>query len=173
MEREKRLFILLNRLFWVLWVVLPLVIGWALHYSYDKGIIGREGNNCSVHYISKFSVQGQTLIYTYVALQIIPYILGMGLIHRLISQFAKGEVYVDRTLRSINWIALIIFMVPFLDTIFSNILSYALYHYGDMPSMDLSYFIDVGTLAIALALWSLRLVVSHAIGMNKEMDYTI
>jgi hypothetical protein len=48
-----------------------------------------------------------------------------------------------------------------------------LHRFGDLPSWEPVYFLDVMSLALALTLFALRILIRHAIALQEDADLTV
>ena len=91
----------------------------------------------------------------------------------MVNRFANVRIFVSETLQGVWWMGIFLVVWPFVDTITTNAVSYALYQLGDIKFYLPSYNVDVGTIAGGVFLMALKFVIEHAILLQSENDLTI
>lgn len=91
----------------------------------------------------------------------------------MVNRFANGRIFVSETLQGVWWMGIFLVVWPFVDTITTIAVTYALYQLGDIKFFLPSYGVDVGTVAGGVFLMALKFVIEQAILLQSENDLTI
>ncbi|MGN8546704.1 DUF2975 domain-containing protein [Bradyrhizobium sp. 13971] len=179
-EQRQLWFRRLDRAFWLIWAALPVVL-WL---AYDRtttasatiaeSLIGEQAK-CAAIVANPLtmSAKGQVLFWSLFALGVSFYAVLIGILHRMVNRFANGRIFVSETLRGVWWMGIFLVVWPFVDTITTIAVTYALYQAGDIKFFLPSYGVDVGTVASGVFLMALKFVIEQAILLQSENDLTI
>lgn len=179
-EQRQLWFRRLDRTFWVIWAALPVVL-WLAYYrsTTAAGAIAEsltaEQAKCAAIVADPLtmSAKGQMLFWALFALGVSFYAVLIGILHRMVNRFANGRIFVSETLQGVWWMGIFLVVWPFVDTITTNAVAYALYKLGDIKFFLPSYGVDVSTVAGGVFLMALKFVIEHAILLQSENDLTI
>jgi hypothetical protein len=174
MRQEDRLvFKRIERGFWLLWAIAPILVLLLVHYMWNSAYAPSIDGKVGTIPVSKFSFNGQLLV-------AIDFFINAGIcitlvvwMHRLVRCFARGEMLISATLRTINYIAWLMLLYSLMPFPLYNLNLYLLYSWGDLPAWHPVYFIDVMSLAFALTLFALRTLINHAIRLQEDVDLTV
>jgi Protein of unknown function (DUF2975) len=174
-----RLFAVLDRLFWMVWLAFPIII-W-LNYSaiLDQSALKAElppsASNCAdlVPQVANFSRSGKACVLAYFLAQYSVYAWLLYLAHSAIHRCATGRVFVSGTLDTLKLLGIIIVAWPFFDLAASNLLGYALTLTGDLKSYSPNLLFDVGPFGVGLLILTMHAVLGHAILIKQDHDLTI
>lgn len=174
-----RLFVVLDRLFWLVWLAFPIVI-W-LNYSaiLDQSALTAElppsESNCAelVPQVANFSINGKAQVLAYFLTQYAVYAWLLYLAHTAIHRCATGRVFVSGTLDTLKLLGIIIVAWPFFDLAASNLLGYALTLTGDLKNYSPNLLFDVGPFGVGLLILTMHAVMGHAIVLKQDHDLTI
>ncbi len=176
---ETRWFIIMDKLFWVLWVLLPVTaIGllWIVNdpNSYNAGLTA-EQSTCMANLPlpPNYSMTGKLALGSIVAFSFVFYAVIMGILHRMIRRFAKGNQFDQHTLKSMQWFGIILIAFPFADMLLTYIVGFILKQTGDAGLYSMSYFLDIGPIAVGIFVLALMHVLKNAIALKTENDLTI
>ncbi|MGX1351662.1 hypothetical protein AB7M49_005238 [Bradyrhizobium elkanii] len=179
-EQRQLWFRRLDRAFWLIWAALPVVL-WL---AYDRtttasatiaeSLIGEQAK-CAAIVVNPLtmSAKGQVLFWSLFALGVSFYAVLIGILHRMVNRFANGRIFVSETLQGVWWMGIFLVVWPFVDTITTIAVTYALYQAGDIKFFLPSYGVDVGTVAGGVFLMALKFVIEQAILLQSENDLTI
>jgi Protein of unknown function (DUF2975) len=174
-----RLFKLLDRLFWLVWIAFPIVI-WqnytaVLDQSALMAEMPPEASNCAalVPQVANFSGNGKAQVLAYFLTQYVVYAWLLYLAHSAIHRCATGQVFVSGTLKTLKLLGIIIVAWPFFDLAASNLLNYALTLTGDLKQYSPNLLFDVGPFGVGLLILTMRAVLGHAILLKQDHDLTI
>lgn len=176
--RIKR-FVMLDRLFWLVWLGLPVMIWVAYSTANDPSALVAQLPpglaQCARLMVrpGEMSPDGRVLYWALFGLQISIYLVLLGALHLVVHRFARGQVFVSETLPTVFWLGVTLIVWPFLDTAATQMVLAALKARGDVPVYLESYAIDVAPVAVGLFLVALYYVLDHAIAMKSEHDLTI
>jgi len=116
---------------------------------------------------------GKILASAFLGLNFILYIFLLAYMHILIRQFRHGSLFVDGTLKYMGRIAFLLLAWPFFRTALFNITSYILFILHDASEWKLQYGLDLSLVAAGMVILALRLVMSHAIKLHQDAQYTV
>ncbi len=176
---QKRFFTILDRLFWIVWLLFPvfmwLVVQGALTESATIADISRVSAVCAdlIPQVRNFSLGGKAVVFTYVALAFLIYGVLLAIAHVTIHRFATGQVFVANTLRALGLLGLIVVIWPFFDLAAANLVNYGILLTGDVKTFEPMTIFDVGPLGVGLLILTIRTALQHAIVMKQEQDLTI
>ncbi len=172
-EEDRRVFKRIERGFWLLWAMAPILLWLCVYYSWTYPYsLALDGNGRTIP-VSAFSFPGQLLVAIDLFINAGICITLVVCMHRLVRCFARGDMLISTTLRTMNTIAWLMLVYAFLGIPIYNLNIYLLYRLGDVPSWQPVYFIDVMGLAFALTLFALRTLISHAIRLKEDVDLTV
>lgn len=173
--RAQRLFIRINQLFWLIWVLLPFCLYKAIPWlesSPDQLFLAQQ-EPCADNAVQQLSMHGEYLAWLYFGLNTGIYLVLFALMHRLVYRFAKGQVFLEQTLVVMGYIAGLVISWPLIDVVSFNLLGWMLAASGDLPVFNPDLRIDVMTLGSGFFLLVIRVILSHALKLHEESRYTI
>lgn len=173
MKSDIQIFNRLDKAFWMVWGAIPFIVGIRVYFLFTSAYFNAEGSVCGGVPILEFSLVGKILACAFLGLNIILYLLLLGYMHMLIRQFRRGSLFVDGTLKYMQRIALLLLAWPFLRTVLFNLTSYILFALGDVSDWKLQYGFDLTLIATGMVILALRLVMSHAIKLHQDAQYTV
>ena len=174
-----RLFKPLDRLFWLVWLALPIVMWLNYTAILDQSALKAElppgASNCAdlVPQVANFTSGGKAGVLVYFLWQFAVYAWLLYLAHTAIHRCAIGQVFVDGTLNTLKLLGIIIVAWPFFDLAASNLLGYALTLTGDLKNFIPNFLFDVGPFGVGLLILTMRTVLGHAIVLKQDHDLTI
>lgn len=173
--RAQQLFIHINRLFWFIWISLPFclykAIPWLESSPDELFLIQQEP--CSAQAVKGLSNAGHWLTWGYFGINTVLYLALFGLMHYLVHTFAKGQVFLAKTLVFMGYIAGLVICWPLIDVISFNLVAWQLTRMGDLPVFQPDLRLDVMTLGSGFFLLVIRVILSHALKLHEESRYTI
>lgn len=173
MKSDTVIFSRLNKAFWMVWGAVPLIVGIRIYFLFTTAYFNADGVVCGGIPILKFSLLGKILASAFLGLNVILYIFLLAYMHILIRRFRRGRLFVDGTLKYMKRIALLLLAWPFLRTALFNITSYMLFILHDASYWKPHYSLDLSLIAAGLVILALRLVISHAIELHQDTQYTV
>jgi uncharacterized membrane protein YagU involved in acid resistance len=173
MREETVFFKRLERCFWALWALAPFLLSLAIHYTWTSPYAILDDSDASKAIVSTFSFSGQLLVSVEMLIHVGFYVMLVALMHMLVRRFARGQMLMSATLGTMKSIAWLLLAYAFIEMPLYNLNMYLLHRFGDLPSWEPVYFLDVMTLALALTLFALRILIRHAIGLQKDVDLTV
>lgn len=174
MKADTEIFKRLDKAFWVVWAILPIIIGIRLYFLFTYGSFNAEGSTDAETRIMDFSWPGIVLACCIISIGLIFYISLFAFMHQLIRQFLHGNFFIERTLQCMQRIAFIMLAWPFVKIIILQIFSYGLFLLGDIKEWELQWHgIELSLIATGLVVLALRLVMVHAIELHRDAEYTV
>jgi hypothetical protein len=169
----------LNRLFWMVWVALPVMVGLTVWSIVTQGqpVDGMtpEQAQCLqiLPTVGRLSTIGQAIIWVLFAFQISIYVVLLWFLHGMVRRFAQERIFVSETLASLHWMGVILIVWPFLETATIALAAFALKAIGDVPFFAFSFNLDVAPIAVGLFLLATKHVIERAIALKEDADLTI
>lgn len=176
---ESRLFIWLDRLFWLLWPAFAgmILLAYMATVTGDQQIAAsgtiKEECLAQLPRFSAFSAGGKTAYWVLFSFEFLVYGALLALAHLMIHRFARGRVFVADTLSSLKWLGMIVTAWPFYEILSSNGLTYALYRLGDLKLFQPTLVPDLPVFAVGLMILTLYAVMRRAIELKTDTDLTI
>lgn len=172
---EHVLFKQINRLFWLIWILLPFYLYKAIPWleSPPGNMFLSQQELCSVDATQQLSVTGQWIAWIYFGINTLIYLTLFGLMHHLVHTFAKGEVFLKKTLTFMGYIAGLVISWPLIDVVSFNVIGWLLQRMGELSVFHPDFQVDVMTLGSGAFLLVIRVILSHALKLHDESRYTI
>jgi hypothetical protein len=179
-DRLKK-FRLLNRLLWLCWLGLPVMIGiayWANAKNVSRAIENATPEETKCLRIfpnpANFSVDGAILFWSTFVFDFSIYFAILWVLHKMVRKFMSGQIFVSDTLAGLKSLGIILMLWPFLITTVENASKATLKALGDFPAwFPLSFNVDFGVVAMGVFLLALRVVIEHAIDIKSDNELTI
>lgn len=174
MKTDAKIFGYLDKAFWMAWGAFPFIAGIRIYFLFiGGGSFNADGSAGGALPIMEFSLWGKILALSVLSVNIILYIALLAYMHTLIRHFQRGSLFVDGTLRYMKRIALLMIAWPFIRGISFNLTSYVLFLMDDVRAWQFRFELDLPLISAGLVILALRLVVSHAIKLHHEAQYTV
>jgi uncharacterized protein YybS (DUF2232 family) len=122
---------------------------------------------------SNDSLAEKILAISFLCVNVILYVALLAYTHALTRQFRRGSLFVDGTLKYMKRIALLMVVWPFAKVISFNLTSYLLFQLGDAHDWNLQFGLDLPLISAGLVILALCLVMSHAIKLHYDAQYTV
>lgn len=132
MKTDEKIFNYLDKAFWMMWGALPFIIGFRLYFVFTYAYFDVDGNLGQEIPLIEFSPAGKILACTFLGFGTIFYVLLLAFMHNLIRHFQRGNLFVERTLKSMTRIGCLLIVWPILVLTMFNATSYSLYRLGDL-----------------------------------------
>jgi len=183
MADDRRLFAgwlrVLDGLFWVIWLVLPITIWTVMGYVSDPGTalsgLSPEQARCvaSLPKLSTMSPFGRAVFWWHFAFQFSIYFVLLACLHRMVSRFARGQIFVADTLAGLQFMGSTLVIWPFLDCAATFLAARLLTSNNEPGVIHPMVLIDPGPLTVGVFLIAMKFVIQHAIAVKSENDLTI
>jgi hypothetical protein len=178
---KKNWFSLLDKLFWLLWILLPVMFAYLVVALLDNTVIsemqGTAGEKAAcaatVPNPANYSTTGKFLFWTGIAYVFSFYAILMFLLHRMIHRFAKGHMFVDDTLRSMHQLGVVLIGFSLIQSLVSMISSFGLQATDNVPVFYYNFIPDPAPLAVGLFLLAIKYVLKNAMALKTENELTI
>lgn len=172
-KTDTQIFSRLDKAFWMVWGALPFIAGLRIYFLFTYAYFNTEGTTGGEMPIMEFSLAGKILACSFLGVGTVFYVLLLGFMHALVRQFQHGNLFVERTLKCMTRIAAVLISWPFVILVLFNATSYGLFRLGDLQNWTLQYGLDLPLIAAGLVILALRLVMSHAIKLHHDAQYTV
>lgn len=173
MKSDTNIFNHLDRAFWMVWGVLPFVAGLRIYFLFTSDYFNAKGTAGGEKSIMEFSLAGKIVACSFLGIGMVFYVLLLGFMHALIRQFQHGSLFVERTLTCMTRISVVLIAWPFAILVLFNATSYSLFRFGDLQDWTLKFGLDLPLIAAGLVILALRLVMSHAVKLHHDAQFTI
>lgn len=174
-----RLFVWLDRAFWAVWAIFPVMVWLTLRLVTDQTRLQAElgdapqGCFAALPIYANLSPLGQTLVLGQIGVDFALLAGMMTIAHRIVRACARDAVFLADTLRAMGWLGGAMVAYAFVELVLGNLLAYALWRSGDLATFEPELLVDFPALAFGLLILTLRLVVRHAIALKRDLDLTI
>lgn len=176
---SQRFFRIADKIFWVIWVLLPVTFGLLLYTllqpeTFTQGLTPEQircmGDKLS---ISQGSAATMTVFWILFSYEFGFYVVLFAILHRMIRRFIRGSIFVGETLASVERLGWLILAFPIVSTLLSNACNMVLVALGQPTYGKIVWIVDIGPIAVGLFLVALKHVLHHAIQLKSENDLTI
>jgi hypothetical protein len=177
--RTMKIFRLLDRGFWLIWLAFPLFIWSAVAAILAAPEITKElvGDDpvclAGVPMLDKFTLTSQIAYWSVTAIEVSVYAAILFLVHRVIHRCASGQVFVQPMIRFLRRIGWIISIWPVVAQILYNLLAWLFYAQGDMPAAYWITWPDLPAMGVGLLLVTLSYAMDMAVQMHDEAQLTV
>ncbi len=179
-DRLKK-FRLLNRLLWLCWAGLPVMIGiayWTNANALPRAIANATPEEAKCLRIfpdpSNFSLDGRILFWSTFVFDFSIYFAILWVLNNMVRIFMSGQIFVSDTLAGLKSLGIILMLWPFLAKTANYASDATLKAWGDLPVWwPLSFNVDFGVVAMGVFLLALRVVIEHAIDIKSDNELTI
>ncbi len=169
----------MNVAFWGIWALFPVTFGVALYYLFNPTAavegLSPEQIKCLGDKLS--FAEGSTATGIAVILIVVYelgfYLLMFALLHRMVRNFQKGAIFVERTLASVKTLGWLIAAFPIAEHLIGMVANVVLHHLDEPALGGSNFYVDLGPVAVGLFLVALARVLHHAMQMKTENDLTI
>lgn len=174
-----RWFRVFDRVFWLIWLGFPLMMWLVYQANTDAPQVAEqlppEYKNCAALLPSPQTMHGLSaaIFWGMFISNFSIYFVVLTVFHVILHRFARGRIYVSETLASLQLVAIVLIVWPFLDALVQSTGLYALHQRGDLPLNTPRMVIDIGPVAIGVFLLAIKHMLKHAIALKSEHDLTI
>jgi hypothetical protein len=175
----QRVFLWLDRAFWLIWLGFPLLI-WLLVQQVRNGpaelaALAPDQAAClaELPQPARFSPTGQWVFWGSFAVEMAIYAVLLALAHRVVHRCATGQIFVAPMIASLRQIGLIIAIFPLVDLILQNLGTWAYVQTGDLLAFSGSFALDVPVIGVGLLLMTMAAAMRLAVQMHDEARLTI
>ncbi|MDR3435052.1 DUF2975 domain-containing protein [Telmatospirillum sp.] len=179
LESNMRLFRRLDRLYWLIWLLYPVTLWLSVHSILDtaalRDIMKPNPAGCfeSLPLPANFSLSGKMVYWSLFASAHAFFVAMLVVVHTAIRRFAKGDVFVLKTLHSVRQLGMLIVGWAVYQLAFNNLMAYGLFVTGDLQGYHADYEVDVPTLAVGLFVLTFKFILERAVTLQEDVDLTI
>ena len=172
-DKSLKLFRRINLIFWGIWLVIPFMIA-ASTFFWDQTVIfsGLE-NGCTEAASKALSEKGKIVATLFFTLDTVLCLILFALMHLMVNDCAKGRLFIDRSISIMGYIAALVIVWPFLNTITFNMTTYYLFSIGDLAEFKPEYSVDVVMIGAGFFFLVLRFVLLHALKLHEDAKLTV
>ena len=172
---------LLNRLLWLCWLGLPVMIGvayWTNAKNVSRAIANATPEQAKCLRIfpdpSNFSLDGRILFWSTFVFDFSIYFAILWVLHKMVRKFMSGQIFVSDTLAGLKSLGIILMVWPFLVSTVDYASHATLKAWRDLPAWwPLPFNVDIGVVAMGVFLLALKVVIEHAIDIKADNELTI
>ena len=167
-------FRLINRLFWLVWILYPLVFLSSLQ---PEGFapVGTPPEVCRPWLMDDASLtpRARAVLWARVGAEFVIWGIGLGLGHWVIHRAAKGRVLVTEILWPVRAMALLLLIWPVVGLILDNLTAWTIAN--ALPGQDYApiWLPDIGIMGFGLFTIRIATVLTHAVDLARETELTI
>jgi hypothetical protein len=177
--KAERLFIWLDRGFWLVWAGFPWLVWSVVHGTLtapdqlaaqlpdQAACIASLPNVTTLHGWSQVAFWGTFLVENAV------YIVLLAHAHLVIHRCARGQVFVAPMITILRRIGAIITGFPVLDLALSNLTNWTLYDMGDTAVFQPSFALDVPVVGVGLLLLAIAYAMRQGVALHRDASLTI
>ena len=177
--KSQRLFMAMDRAFYLIWLGFPLFI-WSLVRQVQDGpeqlaalVPGQDLCLQELPQVARFSAAGKAAFWTTFGVEMVIYAVLLALAHQVVHRCAKGRVFVAPMISSLWRIVMIISAFPVIDLILQNLSLWAYAQTGDLPFFLPSFTLDVPVIGVGLLLMTMAMAMRMAVDMHSDAELTI
>jgi hypothetical protein len=175
----ERLFVWLDRGFWLIWAAFPLLI-WAIvqgtltapdqlaaQLPDQAACIATLPNIRTLHPMAQWVFWGTF------AVEFAIYAVLLAHAHLVIRRCARGQVFVGAMIAILRRIGMIITLFPLLDLALGNLTAWTLFATGDVAVYQPSFALDVPVLGVGLLLLAIAHAMRQGVALQRDAALTI
>lgn len=181
-DRRKRLYRLLDRLFWLnwlIWLAFPSFVWLTARRQLDAAdtvaAMAPELRACleSLPQVSRFSPVGQGLFWSLFAVEFAVYALLLALAHLVVHRCATDRALVGEMIGTLRMIGAVIAGWAVGSLALANVVLCLLARTGDMPGYAPDLALDLPVLGIGLLMLTVAGAMAQAVAVREDADLTI
>lgn len=175
----QRLFLVLDRAFWLIWLGFPMLIWLLVHQILDApaqlAVLAPDQAACleGLPMVSNFSAVSQTAFWGQFAVEMTVYAVLLWLAHRVIHRCATGQVFVAAMIATLRRIGLVIAIYPLVELVLSNLTLITYTLAGDLAIYLPDYALNLPVIAVGLLLITMASAMRMAVHLHREAELTI
>jgi hypothetical protein len=175
----QRLFIWLDRAFWLIWlgflVFIYALVRQVQNAPAELAALAPDQAAClaALPQLAQFSAAGQLVFWGSFAIEMAVMALLLFMAHQVVHRCAIGQVFVAAMITSLRRIGTVIAIFPVLDLALQNICAWAYVQTGDMIAFSGSYALDVTVMGMGLLLVTMAAAMRMAVDMHRDAALTI
>jgi hypothetical protein len=177
--RTQRLFLMLDKAFWLIWLGFPILIWLIVTEVLDAPSrlvdLAPDQVACidALPMVVNFSAIGQAAFWVSLAFELAANALLLGLAHRVIHRCATGRVFVAEMIGTLRLIGWIIALWPMADLILSNATLAVFTAMGDIAAYQPNFALDLPVLGVGLLLITMAAAMRMAVRLHDDAALTI
>ncbi len=177
--RMKRLFVWMDRGFWLIWLAFPvliwLLVSEVLAMPERLAKLAPDQIEClaNLPQLANFSFSGRFAFWLGFGAEFLVYAVILGLAHLVIHRCAVGPVLFDDMNRVLHWVGIVIAGWSVAQVLLANLLGLALRASGDVPVFEPTFALDLPVLGVGLLIIALSVAMRHAVRLREDADLTI
>jgi hypothetical protein len=169
-----KIFRLIDRLFWLVWICYPYVFITTVQLN-GFAQVGTPPEVCRPWLLdyNAFTPLAVALLWTDATAQFIVWGVGLGLGHWLVHRAAKGRVLVTEIIWPVRTLGLLLLIWPVLQLVLANLVAWSIA--SVVPGQDYVpiWFPDIVPLGFGMIVIVIATVLSHAVDLARETELTI
>jgi hypothetical protein len=177
--RTERLFVWMDRAFWLIWLAFPVLI-WllvsevlAMPERLAELAPDLAGCLAALPQLANFSLVGRAAFWLGFSAEFVVYAVILALAHLVIHRCAVGRALFDDMIRVLRWIGIVIAGWSAAEVVLANLLGLALLASGDVPVFEPVFTLDLPVLGVGLLIVALSVAMGHAVRLREDADLTI
>lgn len=175
----RRLFVWLDRAFWLIWLGFPALV-WVIADEI-MGIPDQlaemvpEQAACiaKLPQVMNFSVTGRAVFWSAFAVEMAFYATLLVMAHRVIHHCATGRVFMAGMIGTLRAIGMTIAIFPVLDLVLGNLSMAAYFATGDLPLFLPNFALDLPVIGVGLLMVTMAAAMRMAAKLHQDAELTI
>ncbi len=178
-DAAQRLFHLLDRCFWLIWLAFPFLIWFLARQVLDApallAALSPENAAClkDMPMIENFSTQGRAAFWALFGFDVAFYVLLLGLTHSVIHRCAAGQVFVASMIGTLRQIGIVIAAYPPIALVLGNLVLMVFVVQGDVAVFQPELGLDLPVIAVGLLLVTMAAAMQMAVRLHQDAELTI
>lgn len=173
---SQRVFRVLEKAFWALWLFFPVYVVVLVREILADPVAAYPGlAECAgvIPQVAGFGLAGQAVFWSGFALHLVVFAALVALAHAVVRSCARGRMFVAPLVRHLRHIGWIVVCYPVLDLAVVNLSGMALEATGDLPGFAPTFALDLPTLGVGLLLLTMAMAMGQAMVLQQDADLTI
>lgn len=175
----QRLFLWLDRAFWLIWLGFPVLI-WVsvqavMNAPAEILALAPDQAAClaDLPMVATFSTAGRWVFWGVFGIEMAFYAVVLGMAHGVIHRCATGRVFVDGMIGTLRNMGILIALFPVVDIILANLSLWAYVATGDIPVFLPNFALDIPVIGVGLLLITIAAAMRMAVQLHQDAELTI
>lgn len=175
----QRLFRLLDRAFWLIWLGFPVLIWILVRQTLDApaqlAALAPDQAACleALPMVAHFSLPGRLAFWGQFGVNMAVYAVLLVLTHQIIHRCATGQVFVATMITALRRIGLVIAVYPLVDLGLTNLAVFVYAQAGDVATWLPDFALDLPVIAVGLLLVTMAAAMRMAVRLHQDAELTI
>jgi hypothetical protein len=175
----QRLFHLLDRALWLIWLGFPVLVWIMVRQILDApaqlAALAPEQAAClkGLPMVANFSAPSQTAFWGQFAVEMAVYAVLLWMAHRVIHRCATGQVFVAAMIGTLRRIGLVIALYPLVELVLTNLTMLVYLLVGDLATYLPDFALNLPVIGVGLLLVTMAAAMRMAVDLHRDAELTI